>query len=175
MAKVKVNILGAQRAVERLFKSAIKDKELLNDIGESAVKNSVASVRLGKDPATGKPIAGFANRKTYPEARSRIASRRGAGTSFKPKKSNLTLTGQLLRSIKHKIKGNIITIQAEGNHSPYYSGGKRISNAQLAEWHSSGAGNLPVRNVIGVSAKVREIINAKVRAFIRRSISRTRR
>ena len=175
--KVKVDSKGAENALRKRLNDLTKDKSLLNDIGLTAVKNSVASVRLGKAPSSGEALAPFSgnNSDRYIERRKVIASSQGSGANFRAGKSNLTLTGQLLKSIKHFIKGSTITIRATGTHKPYTQGGKSVSNEQLANWHSEGAGGLPKREVIGVSEKVRDIISAKVKAFVRRNITNLRR
>lgn len=177
MARIKVNSKKAQAELTRRLKDTLKDKKLLNDIGLTAVKNSVASVRLGKDPSTGKDIAPFSGRSpdSYIERRRFIAKKKGSGSNFRAKKSNLTLTGQLLNSIKHFVKGNRIELRATGKHRPYTPDGKSVDNSDLAKWHTEGAGSLKKRRVIGINKKTVQIIQAKVRSFIRRSITNARR
>lgn len=165
---MKVNINKAQKALREKFKKASRSQKLLEDIGETVVKNAVGEVRLGKDPATGKPIAPFKNARDYAARRSQIAKRAGRGTSFKPAKSNLTLSGQLLKAVRYTIKkGQVILEVADTSRKPYGNEKKTPSNRKLAQFQKDAPTS---RNIIGVSEKTRETVANKVRAFLRRNL-----
>lgn len=177
MAKVKTVLKPGLTSLIKRINDDIANPKLLNEIGETVVKNSVAQARLGKDPETlnrYEPIGG-GNPEAYYSHRDRVAKKFGAGSNYGTKKSNLTITGQLLNSIKHVIKKGKVLIEAQGQHRAYSKGGKSIGNAELARIHSKGNRNLPARNVVGVSAKTREIINNKIAAYLRRNALKLRR
>jgi hypothetical protein len=176
LAKVKINTKDAEKALKNRLNRSLRSEKLLTEVGEIAVKNSVASSRLGKDPTTLEAYAPFSgeNPEKYIATRKRIAARNGKGSNFRPAKSNLTITGQLLNSIKAFVERGKVIIKASGEHKPYGKG-KTISNEELARWHSDGKGPYPARNVVGISDKTRDIIKNKVRAFLRRNALKVRR
>lgn len=173
MAKAKVFTKDAEKALTKKLEDALSSKKLLDEIGEFAVKNSVGSSRLGKNPETLESYAPLSRgpKDLYIKRRAALAKKVGKGTNFGKGKSNLTISGQLLKSIKHSISSDgAIIIEATGERKPYTSGGSTISNEELAEIHSDGGGKLPARQVVGVSEKTNETIRIKILAFLRRNI-----
>ena len=174
MAKVKANFRNLKDSVSLTVSKALKDEKLLNEIGEVIVTNSKAESRLGRDPKTGASYAGFSgeNAERYVKTRDRIAQRLGAGRNFKPSKSNLTITGQLLDSIKHRVENNKLIIEPTGFHKPYSSNSSTntVRNEQLAEWHTRGMGGYPARRVLGINDKTKRIVKNLIDAFLRRTV-----
>ena len=126
----------------------------------------VASARSGKDPSTGKRFQKLAD--------STINSRRRfKGRSdeqfFKPNRSNLTLTGQLLSSVKAILpKGKpIIIISPTGRRDD----GER--NVTIGKFHQTGKG-VPMRRFLGVSDQMAKAANTIFKRHLRRRLTRLR-
>lgn len=183
MASVKIDFSSIKSKVKSGVEAALSDQRFLNDIGETVVRNSVASSRQGKDPKTLERYADFTgkSKQRYISRRSAIAKDVGAGSNFRPARSNLTLSGQLLASntyfTRRTLGGVILTFTQSGFHEPYRSNTttKTITNKQLAEWHTSGAGAYPARRAFGISKKTIEIVKNKTNAQVRRNILSIRR
>lgn len=170
MAKVKVNIDQAQKNLRERFKKASEDTSLLKDIGETVVKNAKGEARLGKEPSTGEKFKPFADNKRYPKQRKRIADRLGQGRNFKPKKSNLTITGQLIESIDFEIVDKKVNLRFDDSPRIPYGEGDAPTNDELGRYHREGLGNLPKRDLLGVSEKTEKTVANKIRAFFRRTV-----
>lgn len=179
MAKAKVNIEKAQKAlIERLSK-ATKETELLDEVGTIAVRNTKADARLGLDSETQERFQTFTGKdKEYIKRRRRIAKANGRGRSFKPTKANLTLTGQLLESIGYIVNSGKVFLQVTNDKRTPYEGvsaENTPTNSDLISWHASAAGSYPKRDALGVSEKTKETIRNKVRAFLRRTVLKRKR
>lgn len=174
LAKVSANFRNLKDRVSLTVSDALKDEKLLNDIGETIVTNSKAESRLGRDPKTGERYADFSgdNPQRYIKTRERIARDVGAGRNFRPARSNLTLSGQLINSIKHKIINGKLIIGPEGRRTPYKSNSSErvLDNKQLGEWHTTGAGPYPARRVVGINDKTKRIVRNLINAFLKRNI-----
>ena len=124
MAKTKVNIKNVIRNIEAVFEKSVKSEKLLNEIKDNSVLRIQAETRKGKDlTQDGKPQPDLS------EATLRIREQIAKGNItlsypedsqfFKKGKSNLTLTGQMLDSIRGKVDAakGLITIFVGGNRS----------------------------------------------------------
>lgn len=83
----------------------------------------------------------------------------GLDASTRPKKSNLTRTGQMLASIQTKVVNGQIIIHPTGNHR----GG--FSNEQLAKWNEDGTKNRPRRVFLNIS----ELEFIQIKRFYRKT------
>lgn len=126
-----------EKSIIKDINQVLSSREMMSEVGEFTVE------RLRYEARTGRP-ANFA-RSTKPLESSTIANRRYLAKhnptheTFEPTRSNLTLTGQFLDSLKYVVKGaGLLEIFFDGNHRGYLSGtgnrGKSIPNAKLAEY-----------------------------------------
>ena len=149
---------------------AVRDKELLGEIGDLVTKNIKGSVRLGKNPTTGNPFRSI--KSSTVEDKKEWAKSNTKGKLFSPSKSNLTRSGQLIDSVKSKIVKDKINISATGDRKSYKGkGGKPVSpptNSELAD-HLKKKGF----DLIGISEKVKKsaskLLTRKILDIIRRS------
>jgi hypothetical protein len=98
---------------ERLTK-VVEDKSLLFEVGEMAKKLIQMTVRMGKSPLTGsgfdKLSDGWKKQRVNLEPKD---------PAFRPNKSNLTVSGQLMKSIMHRSYRNVVELFFDGKHSTY--------------------------------------------------------
>ncbi len=138
-------------------------------------------IKSGKSPATGKNFRKL--KSSTIESRRRRAEYNTTDPSFSPEKSALTFTGQLVNSIKAKVKVGAksmrITIEPTGRRKPYKNkdgsntkGSARIGNKKLAQYHAEGSGNLPKRDLLGFTKKKEKEILELFKGIIREILSK---
>jgi len=184
MAKVTVKGLKKIDRVVDEFR-----KELGRIISSSdGVQNRLLSelkkeIKSGKSPATGK---NFIKLKTSTK-NSRRARAKYSKTDpkFSPNKSALTFSGQLVDSIKAKVKVGIksmrITIEPTGKREPYKNkdgsntkGSARKGNKKLAKIHAEGGGKLPKRDLLGFTKKKEKEVVKIIKETIKEILSKKR-
>ena len=148
--EIKVDLSGLSKRVKKLdetIKLALTREPLLKEIGETAIKDIQFQTRRGingEDSSKLKPLT-----RDWVKRRGDLA-KRGVPThaAFSKGRSNLTITGQLLDSIKIKIiKGATVMIGFTGMHKgysiPYLSSFKRKTKdgTQLVNSNRSGMTN----------------------------------
>lgn len=173
MAKTSVKITGVKdiaRATQRAISAIDKDRELFEDLGQTVVSRIVGSAKLGKD---------IENRNfkdvsdSWRNRRQRLATVNQTDELFKgkSKKSNLTFSGQLLKSFKHKANMTALSISFffAGSRTPYKGIKKPVlagvkTNAELAEQIEK------TRPFVFVSQKLNELLTLKVIKALRRNL-----
>ena len=165
MAKVKLK--GIKTLESTLRKKFEKFVNKADKIQEDIVGDLKKEIKSGKSPATGK---NFRKLKTTPKGRSTVDQRarrakyNTTDPSFSPNKSALTFSGQLVDSIKAKVKVDAellsITIEPTGKRTPYKNKdgtntkkSAKIGNKRLAKIHADGGGKLPKRDLLGFTKK----------------------
>lgn len=123
MGNVRVNIKNLDsvlRNTRATFKKVAQDKQMYNEIGVYVTKTVQAKVR------TGKPLnntgAFPALKDTTKKIREKLAKINETHPNFKPSKSNLTFTGQLVNAIGFKFTGRgfITLLVKDSVRRPYY-------------------------------------------------------
>lgn len=155
------------------FNKVIANKKLLDEVGQTVVDDIKFQTRRGQSIPTGsrlKPLS-----KRWVETRGQIGEATDTQETFSPKRSNLTLTGQLLDSLTWRIvgKGLIETLFKGEKRRPYFIKPKtkkgvrkiesKISNEQLAEFVQKD------RPFVGVRDQVVKRIRLIVISYLRRS------
>jgi hypothetical protein len=142
---IEVDIRKFGKRLKRVAEDAFESKEIRDALGAFAVEQIVKRVRLGY----GVKEQGGSRQKlkplsdTYREFRKRYSGQLSQFTSVK--RSNLTLSGQMLDSLTHSTPRKSIVIYFEGRRRPFplTRGGKRrtisLTNQELANIHHSGA------------------------------------
>jgi hypothetical protein len=157
----------------KAFEKVIRNKELLNDIGETIITDIKFQTRRGNSiPTQGKlkPLT-----SKWKDKRANIADQIKTGEAYSKNRSNLTLSGQLLDSLKTRIKGaGQIIIEAVGSRTPYlYSTKKTVksrkqkhepTNEELAQYVKEQG-----RPFLGIRDAIKDRIKKDIIAFIRRS------
>lgn len=118
----------------------LSNKEMLGEVGDMAIDMIRQNTRKGTSTVTDQKFAPLS--KPWIKTRDRIASSQGTHPTYAKKRSNLTLSGQLLDSMKRSVVGRMVTIFFDGTHIPYRiqtrNGisrvGKLIKNSRLAQY-----------------------------------------
>lgn len=128
----------------RIEKSIIKDvelilssKEMLNEVGEFVADRVRLQARISKPLNSSNSLPKL--KESSIASRKYIAKHNQTHQTYESGRSNLTITGQLLDSITHKIMGvGEIVIDVAGKHRGYKSGtgkkGKDIENKDLKDY-----------------------------------------
>ena len=141
-----------------------------SDIGESIRDLLVLDIREnGINPKTGR---GFKKlEKSTIRTRKYLAKHNTTHSDYSPSKSNLTLTGELLDSLKAITKtvksGMSFEISAKGVHSPYKPSGKAIKNFKIITYLKRMG-----RSPLAFSKKMRKETLAVVRKEMRKSLKK---
>jgi len=168
MARLKVKFpKGISARIAKTINNAIDDQDL-----QSIASDLVKDIQSGKNPKTGRAYKGL---KSSTIKRRKVLSKVNRTSSkYSPSKSNLTFTGNFLKSIKAKLtkQGNskTIIIEPTGIHPGYnlVRGGKSspVSNKTIAEGQEAMG-----RNVITFSKKRVQQIRKKIQQLLRRAFA----
>jgi hypothetical protein len=130
MAKVKVNRDSITQKVSGFVKrleGETKREELLTQIGNEVIKDIQRETRSRRGFKSKEEARVFGSKRTkLPdlaestiENRRSIARREQTQATYSDKRSNLTLTGQLLDSLKMFISRGVLKIRPDGKRRPY--------------------------------------------------------
>ena len=127
----------------------IADKNTLDEVGELVVKAIQEETRKGRSLVTRRSLAPL--RPSTIASRQRYRGPKGAG--FNPRKSNLTLSGQMIDSLDYRTNVGTTTVRVEpfGQRRIVRSGEKRFSNKRVALFATDGSANRKPRPFIPVS------------------------
>jgi hypothetical protein len=182
--KVKFDSVAASKKLEMQFKDKVKfNRQMNEEIGEFLVQ------RIRSEARRGRPLnksRRFPNLKSSSvRSRDRLSRFNKTGGPFRPSLSNLTLTGQLLDSIKFEFaraKG-VIEVFARGKRKPYKTGPQRSArktpissrNEILdAELRKKGFKAFTPQG-IKAESRITKRINNIVKRFLRRSLGVSKR
>ncbi len=111
------SIDNVQADLTKKMKDLIKSPALLSEIADVAIKDIKFQARKGVSTKTGTKFAPLSD--AWVREREKIGEETRTNDAFAPKRSNITITGQLLDSMKKRIVGNGISIYFSGIHKPY--------------------------------------------------------
>lgn len=162
------SVVRAEETVRQAFKKVINNKEMLNEIGTTLVKDIQFQTKRGVSIPNESRISPLS--ASWIERRDSLSSVNSTSEVYGKRRSNLSFTGQLLNSVKHFILGpGKIEIKATGNRQPYknLNGTNQKntpSNEELADFVAEQG-----RKFIGVRAEMKPRLRKIVLGFIRRS------
>jgi hypothetical protein len=174
--KLKVN----QKSIDRLeqetkdrLNRVLSNREMLNEVGTLATELLKFTSRKGTSPQTGekfKPLS-----KGWINKRDKISESTRTHQAYSKRRSNLTLTGQLMDAINHSVIGRTIRITIDGIHEPYKmktrnglsTVGKRIRNSDLARYVAEAG-----RSFFGFSRALEEKLLTQAKKIVIRYIRR---
>jgi len=124
---------------ERLTR-VLSNKEMLGEAGDMMIDMIRQNTRKGTSTVTDQKFAPLS--KPWMKTRDKIASSQGTHPTYSKRRSNLTLSGQLLDSLKRSVVGRAVRIFFDGTHIPYRIQtkkgisrvGKLIKNSRLAQY-----------------------------------------
>jgi hypothetical protein len=121
---MKMNLKFNQRMIDKAeadikakVKEIIKSPELLNEIGDIAIKDIQFQARRGISTDGSKFTKALTPK--WVRQRENIAKATQTHETFKANRNNITITGQLLNSLRKYSTGNKITLFFAGFHNPY--------------------------------------------------------
>lgn len=144
----------------KAIRESLQDEEFLNRSGKVLQNNIRLEINQGISPETGSPFKPIS--KSWSDERDRLSEFNKTARGYQSGKSNLTFTGQFIKSIKFKIVSILgiktIEVGAKGARKGYkYSkGGKRSkapTNEQLGAYLKEQG-----RDPYGVSGRARKSI-----------------
>jgi hypothetical protein len=170
MAKTKAEIKGldvVSRDIKTFVRNIIKDKELLNQIGELASKQISLQTRAKQKDYKQPDL-----QKSTVERRETLIKQGNTSQFTKPKQSNLTLSGQLLDSITHKINqsSGFITLFFKEGRRPYKGkSGQNLENKTNKEIVQ----DLDQRGFkfFFISVRLKAQLESKIKSYLRQKLS----
>lgn len=140
------------------------DKPTFNEIGKLIADRIRLKTRTGTSMATDSKLKPLA--QSTKKSRQSFARNHQTGLGFRPNKSNLTLSGQLLDSVTHKvnIQDQSVLVTPDGKRSPYGRERSVPDNKKVAEYVSEerpfmGLDDTGIKRVVAILAKrIRELI-----------------
>lgn len=176
MAKtVEIKILGGQKykaSVAAVFRKAI-NKSTLDEIGGQVVELNRKSIRQGKNPNSGESFPALS--PEWIKRRNRIAPRNELAEFYRPRKSNLTFSGQLLDALHYKsdTSDRSVTVKFLDSRRKPYRGvknnelkGRGLTNKKLAGYISERIGEF-IGLTEQMEKRVTSIIERRVRSLLR--------
>lgn len=169
-ARIK-NLRSVFNAIEKVFNDTVQEDKMLNDIGKEIVKRVKTQTQIGNDLKNEDKQPSLSD--GYINYRSRLRQGKVENTSVKPSKlmqperSQLTLTGQLLESLKYEIdkRKATITMEPTGTRKPTKRKNDITTNKELTlDLAKRG------REYLGLDKTGVENIRQKVLRVLRRNI-----
>jgi hypothetical protein len=166
--KVKLNtksVDDAQKLTQQVIQKVLNNKNMLNELGITVVKDFQLTVKRGQDPDGDKILP---PKQDWRERRERLKQFNPVDKAYRRNKA-YTFTGQLVNSFKHLVSGpGTIRFRFFGIHNPYKGAkgkplGKPVSNQELAVWMNKRS------EFIGVRDKIIPRLKRIVVAYLRRS------
>lgn len=161
----KVTVSGFPKLQRRFAKlRGSFDKQTLDEVGRDIKVAIQLSTRKGKSLVTGKPFA--------PLKPSTVAFRRRydglKGIDFRPKKSNLTLSGQMIESLSYRtnVQTNTVTVEPTGQRFTTRSGERRYTNKRVAKFAHDGSSNRRKRPFIPISRLPKRLLQSIKRTLL---------
>ena len=168
----KESIKRVEEQTRTAFEKVIANRKLLNEVGEIVVTDIQFQTRRGQsipNNARLKPLS-----KKWRETRGQIADATDTHPAYSQRRSNLTLTGQLLDALTWRIvkSGVIETLFKSTRRRAYFfrrldgritKRETTISNEELAEYVQKD------RPFVGIRPQITDRIKIKVLEYLRRS------
>tara|TARA_R110000868_G_scaffold411262_1_gene702568 strand:+ start:1442 stop:1960 length:519 start_codon:yes stop_codon:yes gene_type:complete len=158
--KIKYDKKRAKKKLKAKFEKIIESDEWKEKATEYAINQIQGKTRTQKSAKDNSPLPKISEK--HKDNKKRIAKYNGTGKNFGNTKSNLTITGQLLESLKrekHKTQAQII---AYGDRVPYKTKNgtvkKTPTNTELVKYLSDKG-----YKFIGLSEKMKKNIKKLVR------------
>lgn len=152
------------------FDRIANSKQMKEQIGELIISDIQKQTRAGNSIPDGSKFPGL--KPSTVKMRDKLSDTNQTGEAFSVRRSNLTLSGQLLLSLKAKLLNKAVEVEPSGIHRPYRyqrkdgsfsTVGRPIQNKLLSKFVADQG-----RDFIGVRDQVRNRIGLLVRQQVRR-------
>jgi hypothetical protein len=154
---VKTQMLKFTKRLKGVVENA-SSKEVMQEVGNEAVRLIGQQAKLGKDYKSGNKFKSLSS--SYIQKRQKNASDLHKRT--RPRKSNVTATGQMIDSLKvSKVMEKSVDVSCSGSRYESAFDNGKLSNAEVA-YYVEKAG----RHFLGLSDKSKE----KIRKFYSRIV-----
>lgn len=170
MAKTKAEIKGLSKVqldLRTFVRNSIKDKELLEDIGKTSSGEILRQTRSRLGEYKQPDIT-----KSTQERRAALIKQGNSSEFAKPKRSNLTLSGQLLDALTYSIEQTTSNIKLffKENRKPYK--GKKGKDLEI-KTNKEIVIDLDRRGFkfLFISDRLKVQLESKIKAFLRRKLS----
>lgn len=159
---------------EKRFKSFIdkvqKQDAWKNEAADLAIKNIKLETRKGKyikDGSAQKPLS-----SAWIDKKRELAKNNAKGVSFSAAKSNLTVTGQLLESLKRTDDRKRVILTPTGKRRGYINKNNRRAKASSTPTNKELAGYLKDqgRSFLGYSDKLKKAVTKVFKEAVRRNL-----
>jgi hypothetical protein len=165
---IKYDAYKNSKRFKQKFEKFLESDAWKDEAAALAIKKIKGETRLRRfieDGSNQPPLS-----PSWIERRGELAKVNPTGVSYGTAKSNLTLTGQLLESLKRIPSRFSVIIQAMGDRQPYRNkdgstAKSTPSNSQLAKYLAERG-----RFFIGFDQKLKDQIKKKIKEHIRRNL-----
>lgn len=166
--KVRYDPYKHSTGFKKKFEKFLESDKWKDDAANLAIKKIQGETRLGNQLSTGESQPALSQKWIW--RRQELAEHNPVGTSYGFNKSNLTLTGQLIKSLKRVSSRFSVEIAPDGARTPYKNvkGGtakKTPTNQELANYLAEKG-----RKFLGFNEKLKSQIVKKLKEHIRRSL-----
>lgn len=149
--------------VRKAFDNVVKSKEMMNEIGSLLIQDIRFETRRGNSIPFGSKLKPL--KDSTIKTRKYLDGRIRTGDAYSPRRSNLTMSGQLLDSLSYIIEGaGKIAIKLLGTRQPYTPGSRPRANAEVGKYVAEAG-----RPFVGVTDKTKGRINKLIVRAIRRA------
>lgn len=168
--KVRFNRRKQEKRFKAFIEKVKKQPEWKDEAADLAIKNIQIETRKQKYIKDGSRQPALS--QDWIERKQELAKSNPKGTSYGASKSNLTLTGQLLESLKRTDNKKRVEIEPTGKRKPYtYPSGKRAkakhtpTNKELTEYLKKQG-----RRFIGFNDKLKKAVTKVFKDHVRRNL-----
>lgn len=119
--KVSINeksLKGVEDNVKQLFDKVISNRKLMSDIGQTIINDVKMQTRMGNSIPEGRRFDPLSS-SSWIKQREAIFQAGGTHELFSLRRSNLTVSGQLLDSMRSEASKGSVRVYFAGLHQPY--------------------------------------------------------
>lgn len=178
MATVKIKGLSnVNEGVRKLFEKIRTDESLLKDLGKELLTKTQDFNRAGLKPSDGKPHKPISSE--WADRKEQLGLTNKKDQYYSAGASNVTFTGQLLRSLKIEVfsKQGSVELEASGDRTPYKNSKGTITSKARKNTPTNDelAGYLKEqkRPIFGVGRQLNNSLVRIVRTFLNETIKQS--
>lgn len=163
---VKFDVKKATKEFKERFEALKRDEAWKESAAELAIRKIVGETRLGREISDGesqKPLS-----PEWIQKRKELSKHNQTGVSYSANKSNLTLTGQLLKSLERKPNPTQVEIAPTGDRIPYKNKKGKAAKSTPTNAELTGYLSKKGRKFLGYDDKLAKQIKKMLKEHVRR-------